>query len=295
MALIEVSNVTKFYDEQCVLKDISISIEENKIYGLLGRNGVGKTTLLNMITNRIFPTQGEIKIGGENIYENDKILEKIYFMTEQNLYPKNMKVREIFKWTKEFYKNFDMEYALDLSKKFNLDINKKFKDLSTGYDSICKIIVTLASKAKILIFDEPVLGLDANHREIFYKEMMESYVEEPKTIIISTHIIDEVKNIIEKAIIIKDKNIMTSDDVESMINRAYTVSGLIENVDKYIENKRCLNIDTLAAFKSATIFGELSEEDKKFGAKLELVFSKVELQKLFIYLTEKGGKEYEEL
>lgn len=285
MALIKISNLTKKYGNHRVLDNVSLTIEENKIYGLLGRNGAGKTTLLNLITNRIFPSEGLITIDGEDVIENYNAIGKIYFMTEQNLYPEGLKIKELFKWTKEFYDSFDMDYALNLSKKFGLNINKKFKELSTGYSSICKIIITLASGAEILLFDEPVLGLDANHRDMFYKELVANYIDKPKTIILSTHIIEEVSEILEKAIIIKDGKLLGDKEVESLLGEAYLVSGYSEKVEKYIADKKCINIESIAGFKEATIIGELTDENKRQIRELELKTSKVELQKLFIHLT----------
>lgn len=288
MARIEVKNLKKKYGDNLVLDNIDIVFEENKIYGLLGRNGAGKTTLLNIMTNRVFQDDGTVEIDGENIRENDNALEKIYFMTEKNLFPEGYKVKDIFKWTAEFYPNFNMEYALELSKKFTLDISKKIKNLSTGYSSIVKIITAMSSNAEVVIYDEPVLGLDANHRELFYKELMKDYIQNPKTIILSTHIIEEVSSLLENVIILNDKKIVSIDEAEELIDKVYTVSGLSENVDKYIEAKKIVNIETLTNFKSATILGEINSIDKVIAESLGLEFSKVELQKLFIYLTNKG-------
>ena len=150
MSNIKISGLVKKYGSNKVLDNIALEFEEGKIYGLLGRNGAGKTTLLNCITNRVFYNSGEIIVDGESTIENDVALSKIYFMTERNLLPTEYKVKDIFKWTKEFYKNFDMDYAKELSKLFELNINMKLRSLSTGYNSICKIIITLASMQKCL-------------------------------------------------------------------------------------------------------------------------------------------------
>jgi ABC-2 type transport system ATP-binding protein len=286
---IRISNACKKYGDTIALDDISLTIEENKIYGLLGRNGAGKTTLLNVINNRIFLDEGLIFIDQISLLDDKNALGKIYFMTEQNLYPQSMKVKELFNWTKEFYPNFDMSYALVLSKKFELNINKKIKELSTGYESICKLINTMASGAEILIFDEPVLGLDANHREMFYKELMESYIKKPKTIILSTHIIEEVAQLLERVVIIKNGKLIKDESVEELLTGYYCVSGLNKNIDAYIGDKKCISVDEMAAFKSAVIMGKNGDKEKEEQKKLDLEVSKVELQKLFIHLTSKGG------
>lgn len=296
MAKIEVKNLKKKYGDNLVLDNISLTFDENKICGLLGRNGAGKTTLLNIITNRVFQDGGTVEVDGENIRENDNALEKIYFMTERNLFPEGYKVKDIFKWTAEFYLNFNMDYALELAKKFELDISKKIKNLSTGYKSIAKIITAMSSQADIVIYDEPVLGLDANHRELFYKELMDDYIKNPKTIILSTHIIEEVSNLLENVVILNDKKIVSTEEAEELLNRVYTVSGLSQNVDKYIEakeieTKKIVNIETLSNYKSATVIDEINNEDKELGENLGLEFSKVELQKLFIYLTSRGEEQ----
>jgi len=289
MSSIVVTSACKKYGDTIALDNISLTLEENKIYGLLGRNGAGKTTLLNVINNRIFLDEGAIYIDNKNLSVDKNELGKIYFMTEQNLYPQAIKVTELFKWTKEFYPNFDMACALELSKKFELNINKKIKELSTGYSSICKIINTMASGAEILMFDEPVLGLDANHREMFYRELMESFIEKPKTIIISTHLIEEVAQLLERVVIIVDGKIIVDENVEELLKGSYCVSGLNKNIDSYIEDKHCISVDEMAAFKSVVIIGENGEREKKDQKKLDLEVSKVELQKLFIHLTNQGG------
>ena len=124
MSGIEVKNVSRSYGTVKALEDVSLTLEENKIYGLLGRNGAGKTTLLNIITNRIFEDSGEVLIEGETHKENDKALGKLYMMSESKLYPENMRIKDIFKWTKAFYPDFDQEYAVAVADKFGLNLKK---------------------------------------------------------------------------------------------------------------------------------------------------------------------------
>ena len=200
MSTIVIKNLSKNYGTTRALDDVSLTIEPEKIYGLLGRNGAGKTTLLNILTNKIFASAGEVTVDDQPVCENDAVLGELFYMSERNLYPEGLKVKEVFRWTKEFYPQMDMAYAHALAKKFGLNIDKKIKELSTGYGSIFKAILALSSNASIVIFDEPVLGLDANHREMFYKELIANYSVHPKTIIISTHLIEEVADTLEEAI-----------------------------------------------------------------------------------------------
>lgn len=286
MKTIQIKGVSKVYGRTKALDKVNMTIESNRIYGLLGRNGAGKTTLLNLMTNRIFPTEGEIIADGETVFENDKVLRNIFYMAAQNLYPEGERIRNIYKWTKEFYPSFDAEYAKSLSEKFGLDTKKKVKDLSTGYASIFKAIAALASNADIVLYDEPVLGLDANHRDMFYKELISNYSESPKTIIISTHLIEEVAPVIEEAIIIKEGKLILKQSVEELLSGAYIVSGEASRVDKYIQGRKCISIEAIGSFKSATILEAANNKDKALAEELGVEFAKAELQKLFIGLTD---------
>ena len=115
MNAIQIKNITKRYKDVTALDDISFSFEFGRIYGFLGRNGAGKSTLI-----------------------------KIFCMSEADLYDRDLKVKDHFKWTNRFYNDFDLDKAFELSKKFNLDINKRFKALSKGYQSIFKLIIALS-------------------------------------------------------------------------------------------------------------------------------------------------------
>ncbi len=279
MSKIEIQNISKTFGTVAALKDVSVEFEGSHIYGLLGRNGAGKSTLLNLITGKMHPTSGGIIIDGEPVWENDRALSKIYCMTELTLYPERMKVREAFRWTSAFYESFNMEYALELSEKFELKTDRKIKNLSTGYSSIFKNIVALSCGTEIVLFDEPVLGLDANHRELFYKELLKNFSDHPRTVILSTHLIEEVSGIIDRVIMIKDGEIIMDNDVENVIRMGYSVSGPAAEVDGYIKGKKVLGFDTLGNYKSAYLLGNPEQVPQN------LETGKLELQKLFIQLT----------
>jgi len=279
---IEVRRVTKNFGMTCALDQVSISFEDNKIYGLLGRNGAGKTTLLNIITNRIFSDSGEVLIDGIPAKENDEALRKIYMMSEKDYYHPNMKINDIFRWTKEFYPDFDMEYARKLADMFELNLKKTVKSLSTGYNSIFKVIVALSVNTPYVLLDEPVLGLDANHRDMFYRLLIEKYSETQATFVISTHLIEEVSNVIEHIVIIKKGRVIRDETREELMSCGYAVSGKASLVDDYINEKNVIGTDSIGGLKSAYIIGHLPKEKLPEG----LEITKLDLQKLFIKLTE---------
>ena len=180
-----------------------------------------------------------------------------------------------------------MSKAFELAKEYDLLPNKKVKELSTGYNTILKDIIGLCVNAEFVFFDEPVLGLDANHRDMFYKHLLQSYLGNESTYVVSTHLIDEVANIIENVIIINEGEIIRDTTCEKLLSEGYTVSGTIENVDKFIKGKTVIGTDVLANTKAAYI---LSDDDmKKDSGSVEI--SKMNLQKLFIELTKREAEQ----
>lgn len=286
MNAIEIKNITKRYNDVTALDDISFSFEFGKIYGLLGRNGAGKTTLINIIANRIFPDKGKILIDDFLAKENMEIHEKIFCMSETDLYDTSLKVKDHFKWINRFYDCFDIEKALGIAEKFNLDINKKFKALSKGYQSIFKLTVALALNVPYVIFDEPVLGLDANHRELFYDLLLKDYEDNERTIIIATHLIEEVATLIEEVVLIDKGKFLLKENVEDLLEKGYCVSGTSKEVDDYCSDKNVIGYDALGNLKLAYILGEKTQLPQES----RLQISTMNLQKLFVKLTEKEGR-----
>ncbi len=278
---IEVKDVSKNFGTLVALKGVNVLFEENKIYGLLGRNGAGKSTLLNVITGRIFAEQGTVTVDGEVAVENDRALKNIYMMSEKNYFPDSMKVQDAFRWTKEFYPDFDRSYADKLSEKFELNTSKKIKSLSTGYASIFKLITALATNAKYTLLDEPILGLDANHRDLFYRTLIEKYSENPCTIVISTHLIEEAAGVIDHVVILKNGEIIRDESKDDLLAGSYMVSGVAAAVDAYCAGRNVLGSDSLGGLKTAYVEGESDAAGMPEG----LAVSRMDLQKLFIQLT----------
>jgi len=281
MNKIEVKDVSKAFGSLRAVKDVSLTFEQNKIYGLLGRNGAGKSTLLNMITARVFPDSGEITVDGEDVIENDKALGKLYLMGESNYYPEGMRIREAFYWADKFYPNFDTRNANHLAQRFGLNVKKKVKELSTGMSTMFRLCVALSTGAPYIFLDEPVLGLDAVHRDMFYKILVEQFERRPACYVISTHLIEEVTGLIEEVVIIREGEILLHESTEKLLARGYTVSGPAIAVDAFLEKHPSIGEDKLGGLKSAYILGSIDPGQ----VPPELEVTKLNLQQLFVQLT----------
>lgn len=288
--MLEVINLSKSYGKNRVLTDINLKIEENKIYGLLGRNGVGKTTLLSLMANQILRNSGEIKLDGEDIFENSKAMEDICLVKELPESLKERKVKEILLLASIMYKNWDEEYKDYLVKEFNLNVNKKIMKLSKGNKTIVGLIIGLASRSRLTMFDEPTLGLDAAVRYKFYNLLLEDYENNPRTIIISTHLIDEVANLFEEVIILNEEKITLKDEVSALKEKSYFLAGQEELVNRVIKDKKVIYKEKFASKIIVGIYGYLKDEEKDYIRLNNIEITSIPLQKLFVYLTENDLK-----
>ncbi len=233
MIALETKDLTKKYKKKLAVNEVTISLEEHKIYGLLGRNGAGKTTLLNILAGQIISSSGSVSIFGENVFENSKAMRSICFVRVKEEGHLSNKIKEIFELCNMFYKNWDQKYAEELAGKFQLNMKEKYHKLSHGMQTVVGIIQGLASRAPITIFDEPTTGLDAAHRELFYSLLLEDYGEYPRTIILSTHLVEEVTHVIEDVIIMKEGRLVVQSSVEDLLQQGHIISGIKDKVDEF--------------------------------------------------------------
>ena len=282
---VEVRQLTKSYRNVTAVNQVSFSIEANKIYGLLGRNGAGKTTIMQIITAQLFPTSGEVEVFGERPYENSRVLSQICFVKESQKYPKNFRVIDMLHQAAFFFPHWDREYAFALIEEFRLPLSRRMKTLSRGMLSTVGIIVGLASRTPLTIFDEPYLGLDAVARGIFYDQLLEDYAEHPRTVILSTHLIDEISHLLEHILIIDQGRLVLDEEAEAMRGRAFAVVGPAARVDTYTAGKQLLERSPLGGLVSATVMGNGDTSDRQQAEALGLELGPVSLQQLMVHLT----------
>ncbi|CAN5237569.1 ABC transporter ATP-binding protein [soil metagenome] len=291
-AVIEVQGLTKRYRDVTAVDDATFSVEENKIYGLLGRNGAGKTTLMQLLTGQEFASRGSISVFGESPVENAAVLQNISFIKESQRYPDDFRPKHVLASAPWFFANWDAAFAERLAEEFRVPLNRRIKKLSRGQVSAIGVVVGLASRAPLTFFDEPYLGLDAVARQLFYDRLLEDYAEHPRTVILSTHLIDEVANLLEHVLVIDAGRIIIDEDAETLRGSATSVVGTRAAVDAFVGGREVLHRDGVGGLASVTVAG-LSAGDRAAASAAGLELAPVSLQQLIIRRTSTSEKEFE--
>lgn len=290
--VISVDGLTKRFGKVVAVNDASFDIQPNTITGLLGRNGAGKTTVMQVLTGQDFATSGTVRVFGESPAENASVLSRISFIKESQRYPDDFQPRHVFASAPWFFENWDAEFAEQLIEEFRLPVNRRIKKLSRGQLSAVGVIVGLASRAPLTFFDEPYLGLDAVARQLFYDRLLEDYAENPRTVVLSTHLIDEVAQLLEHVIVIDQGSILIDEPAESLRGSATTVVGMRGAVDAFVSGRDVLHRDGIGGLSSVTV-GRLDADERKAAAQAGLELSPVSLQQLIVRRTNVTEKEFE--
>ena len=283
--VVAMHGVTKRYGAFTALDDVTVRLEENKIHGLLGRNGAGKTTMMQILTAQNFATAGSVEVFGEDPYENARVLSRTCFIREALKYPDNYLVRHALRAAEMVHPNWDAAFAETLVGEFGVPVKRRVKKLSRGQLSAVGVIIGLASRAPLTFFDEPYLGLDAVARQLFYDHLLADYAENPRTVVLSTHLIDEVSDLIEHVVLIDKGRVLIDEDSEVLRGRAVTVTGPVDAVERFATGHTELHREQLGGFLRVTLSGAVPEP--ALGSQ-GLEFEPVSLQQLVIRTTQQN-------
>ncbi len=286
---IEMTNLSLQYGNQQALKDITCKMSGEKIFGLLGRNGAGKTSLLSILASFREQTKGSIKIAGEAPFENAKIMQQVAFNYNKNYKEETDTVKSVLEGVARYRPNFDKNYANELANRFKLPFDKKIKHFSKGMQSALNVTIGLASRAPITIFDESYLGMDAPTREMFYQELLTDQERHPRMMIVSTHLVSEMDYLFDEVLILDKGKLLLQEEYDSLVTKGASVTGRAEDVDDFVKSMIQLNERQLGGMKSVMVYEELSEADRETAYYKGLEIGTIPLQDLFIYLTEGGA------
>lgn len=277
---IETENLTRTFRGAVALDGVSVQIEADTITGLLGRNGAGKTTFMSLVTAQDQATSGTVRVGGVEPFEHADVIEHMCFIRDNQRYPDDYKMRHAIRAASIFYPNWSQELADELIASFRIPTKSVVKKFSRGQLSALGIVLGLASRSAITFFDEPYLGLDATARQIFYDVLIRDYQEHPRTIILSTHLINEMDRLLERVIILDQGRVVKHANVEDLRGTSYAVAGKLGSIDEYLLGKHVISRRTIGGLGTAIVEGELSEDDRGRARQLNIEVTPVSLQDL---------------
>ena len=211
--VLEVNNVYKRIKGKSILNGVTLSVEQGRVLGIMGPNGQGKTTLLNVIQGFLKADKGDIVIDGVAINTNSK--ESIAYLQDKNIFPKSMKIKEAITLYGNFFEDFNVEKMNYYLEFMNLDRNSKIKDLSKGMSEKFNLSLVLSRKAKLYLLDEPISGVDPVSREKILDAILENLSEE-SSMIITTHYIGELERIFDNVAFLGDGRIIEYDEAENL-------------------------------------------------------------------------------
>lgn len=212
-AILECKNLSKAYGKKTALSHINLALDSGRIIGLLGPNGSGKTTLIKLLNGLLTPSEGELFIGGRPVgVESKKI---VSYLPDQTYLNMNLKVREIIRYFKDFYEDFEEERAYDMLEKLNIKPDDRLKSMSKGTKEKVQLILVMSRRASLYVLDEPIAGVDPAARDYILDIILKNY-DEKATILISTHLIADIENILDEVVFIKEGQIALTSSVDQI-------------------------------------------------------------------------------
>lgn len=230
MDLLKIENLYKKYYNKTALNNINLTLEQGKLYGLLGPNGSGKTTLMKVIAGLHKQTSGQITVKDEPLSYKTKA--SISYMPTENFLYDSFKVKDAVKFYADMYEDFQEEKALNILKEINVDTEFKISKLSSGLVGKLKVALALSRDVDLYMLDEPLNGVDVLSRDVILDLIIRSYTEN-KTIVVSTHLVSEIEKILDSVIFLKDGIVeLTGDAEELRMSRELSIEGIYKEVFK---------------------------------------------------------------
>ncbi|MEV0645662.1 ABC transporter ATP-binding protein [Phytomonospora sp. NPDC050363] len=282
--VVEVDDLRVSYGDVTALEGVSLTLEANKIYGLIGRNGSGKTSLMSVLAAFRRPDSGQVRVEGRDPYEDAELASRICLIRESGDLP-TAKVRQILSMIARLRPDWDEALAQRLLARFKVPADRNVMKLSRGMKSALGCVIGLASRAPLTMFDESYLGMDAPARYIFIEELLADYVEHPRTFIVSTHLIEEFARLFEEILIIDKGRLIVHDTVDTLRERGVALSGPAEIVDRFALGLEVLGEHTLGRTKQITVYCHPGDDLRRQAKAAGLELGALPLQDLFVHLT----------
>ncbi|MDR0286462.1 MAG: ABC transporter ATP-binding protein [Clostridiales bacterium] len=283
---VKANSLSKKYQKKTALDGLTFAIQGNGITGLVGRNGSGKTTLLKLCAGLLDVTKGELLVFGGKPMDNLSILSKIVYTYHNLEFEKSMRLHDIMQNYKIMFPNFDLEFAEKLLRYFELKPQMKYIQLSQGMASTFNFICGLACRAPLTMFDEPVLGMDVTVRKAIYEVLLRDYTENPRTIIVSSHLFSEIERILSDVILINEGKLLLHESIDDLQQSAYMLEGEEVALKRFTEGKNVIWSRSGETGYSVVIYETFDERAVQAASEAGFNLSAVRTEDLCVYLTQ---------
>jgi ABC-2 type transport system ATP-binding protein len=277
---IEITDLSRRYGSTDALTDVSFDVEQDTICGLLGRNGAGKTTTLSVVAGQERPSGGRVRVFGHDPADDSRVASRTSFVKDDQRWPDDFRLREVLAVGPAFHRGWDAELARSLAADLRVPEKTPVKKMSRGQASAVAIVIGVASRAPLTIFDEPYLGLDATARQLFYDRLLADYSEHPRTILLSTHLIDEMESLLEHVVVLDQGQVRLDCDVDDARASAYSVAGTTRSVTAFLAGRTVLSSHGIGGLTTAVVEGAADERVRADAAAAGVELSPVGLQQV---------------
>jgi ABC-2 type transport system ATP-binding protein len=286
---VRVRDLVVRYGATTAVDGATFDVRAGSITGLIGRNGSGKTSILSVLAAFRRADAGTVHVGGQDPWENPAVTEEVCLIRESGDVLGDQSLRANLRFYELTRPRFSRELAEQLLDTFELPERTKPSQLSRGKRSAFGITVGLATRAPLTLLDEVHLGLDAPSRYAFYDAMLADYVEHPRTIVLSTHLVEEMQRLVEDVVVVHDGRVLLAEDADTLRARGTSVLGPQAAVEDFVRDRTVLGRQQLGPTLQVTLDGRLDHDDVARATALGLDLAPVDLQDLFVHLTAPRG------
>ena len=238
--MIYCEKLEKHYGKKTIFSDLSFRVDEPKIIGLIGRNGVGKTTLLRILAGHVKASKGRVEVIGQKPFQNLTVAANTIFIEDVLTFPTTLTLREIFLEAKNFYPNFETNLAFELLRYARISDRQYHYLLSKGQKAVFHLVYGLATRCAITLLDEPMNGMDEAIRDDMYRVILKDYMAHPRVIIISSHYLNEMEHLIEDILLLHQGRVELFASVEEVQQLAVKLIGQKDQIEPYLQHYNVL-------------------------------------------------------
>ena len=291
MNVIDFTDVTKKFGRRTVLNQMNFSIQENVLTGIIGRNGVGKSTLMKIAVGHIQATSGDVQVFSDNPFNSLKVSANSILIDDTMSFSDKLTLQDILKESNRFYPNWDAPLAQGLFDYFSFHSEARHIDLSKGKKSMFNAIIGLASHCPLTIFDEPTTGMDTIARKDFYRALLKDYIAHPRTILVSSHHLEEIEDLLEDILLVHNKTVLFHNSITELQEMFVRLIGKSEKLLEYVSIKETFGSQMNGSFSEIIVKNTFTSEELMHLSQQGIKILPVSANDAYVALTTstKGG------